>query len=104
MDLQDIIHLAQQLHPIGFCRNIQTNSLKMLLDTKLPAVMQLLPQLAAVVCRDAQFLIHNNAGDSLLLAGTLDSGLLLVQQETYFLQFQSDKPNHFHRIKVAGEG
>ena len=82
MHLQHIIDLAQQLHPVSIRWNLQTGFLKMFLDAEFSAVIQLLSQLAAVVCRDAQLLVNYNAGDGLLLAGALDFGLLLIQQET----------------------
>ena len=85
MNLQHIIDLAQQLHPVSILRNLQTDFLKMFLDAELSAVVQLLPELAAIVCRDTNFFIDHDSGDTLLLTRTLDPGFLLVQQETQFL-------------------
>ena len=82
MNLEHIIDFAQQLHPVSIFRDLQTDFLKMFLDTELSAVVQFLPQFAAIVCRDAQLLVNYNAGDGLLLTGALNPGLLLVQQET----------------------
>ena len=85
MNLKHIIDLTHQLHPVSILRNLQTDSTKVFLDTEFPTVIQLLAQLAAVVCWDAQFLIDYDAGDSLLLTRTLDPGFLLIQQEAHLL-------------------
>ena len=60
MNLQHIIDLTQQLHSVGVFRNLQTDFLQVFLDAELSAIVQLLPELAAIVCRDAQFLIDHN--------------------------------------------
>ena len=85
MHLKHIVDLAQQLHSVVILWNLQTDFLQMFLDAELSAVIQLLPELAAVVCGDAQLFIDHDSGDGLLLTGTLDPGFLLVQQETQFL-------------------
>ena len=101
MHLQHIVDLAQQLHPVSIFRDLQTGFLQVFLDAELSAIIQLLPELTAVVCGDTQLLIDYNTGDSLLLTGVLDSGLLLGQQETQLLKFGSDKSDDFYWLKVA---
>ena len=61
MHLKHIVDLAQQLHPVSILWSLQTDFLKMFLDAELPAVVQLLPQLAAVVYWNAQFFIDDDA-------------------------------------------
>ena len=69
MHLKHIIDLAQQLHPVSIFRDLQTGFLQVFLDAELSAIIQLLPELTAVVCGDTQLLIDYNTGDSLLLTG-----------------------------------
>jgi len=71
MDLKNIVDPAQQLHPVGFPVCLQTGFLQVFPDAELLAVVQLLPQLTAVTCRNAQLFVDNDACDRLLLTGTL---------------------------------
>ena len=85
MNLQHVVDLTQKLHPVSLFRNLKTDFLQVFLDAEPSAIVQFLPQLAAVVCGDTQFFIDYDARDSLLLTGALYLSFLLIQQETQFL-------------------
>lgn len=83
-NLENIVLPAQQLLNIDCSRYAGAGSVKVVPCPVLLSIVQFLPELAPIICRDRQLDIDRNSSDAPPGSPSPDSSLLLVQQEDLF--------------------